>query len=516
MSLNVTKFTLKKNNPETCHSPHGETISRDLATLPAIIKLCESLKAERIDYCHWKSNAAINRSASGDNDLDLLVSRADAQQFTELLDRFGFKEAQALPEEQLPGVRDFYSYDETTIRLIHVHVHFQLVLGHDLTKNYHLPIERPYLDSAVQTDVFRIPAPEFEFVVFVIRMVLKHSTLDAILMRHGSLSTSERCELEYLLSPIILEKSRAVLEQHLPYIDYDLFKVCVQALLPGCSFWKRIWVGQQLQNKLSSCARRTQIEDVFLKLWRRVEQPIIYRLHLRRPRKRMANGGMLVAIIGGDGSGKTTAVTELYQKLSEEFDVIKVHMGKPSWSWMTIILRGILKIGRSLGLYHFVNEGSESSIDTNSPLFPGYPWLIREVCTARDRYIEYKRARRFATNGGLVICDRFPLTQIKIMDGPQVERVTCSIKTNTLIKFLAALEHRCYQRIMLPDLLIVLRVDPEVCVQRKTDETADSVRSRSQEIWDVDWCKTRAHVIDASQSKSQVVSDVLKLVWSNL
>jgi Thymidylate kinase len=230
----------------------------------------------------------------------------------------------------------------------------------------------------------------------------------------------------------------------------------------------------------------------------------------------MANGGMLIAIIGGDGSGKTTTVNELRQKLSEEFHVIKFHMGKPSWSWITIVVRGMLKIGRSIGLYPFVKEGSEPSLDTNSPSFPGYPWLIREVCTARDRYLDYKRARRFATNGGLVICDRFPLPQIKIMDGPQVERVTCGIKTNSLIKFLAALEHHYYQQIMLPDLLIVLRVDPEICVQRKTDETSDSVRSRSQEIWNLDWCETPAHIIDGSRSKSQVSSDLLNLVWSHL
>jgi thymidylate kinase len=69
---------------------------------------------------------------------------------------------------------------------------------------------------------------------------------------------------------------------------------------------------------------------------------------------------------------------------------------------------------------------------------------------------------------------------------------------------------------MLPDLLIVLRVNPEICVERKTDEPSDSVRSRTQEIWSLDWCNTPAYVIDASQSKSHVVSDVMKLVWSHL
>jgi thymidylate kinase len=173
-------------------------------------------------------------------------------------------------------------------------------------------------------------------------------------------------------------------------------------------------------------------------------------------------------------------------------------------------------MGRSLGLYPFVKEGSEPSLDTTSPLFPGYPWLIREVCTARDRYLEYKRARGFASNGGLVICDRFPLLQIKIMDGYQVERVTDGLSRNSFIRFLATLEHRYYQQIILPDLLIVLRVDPEICVQRKTDEMPDSVRSRSQEIWNLDWYETPAYIVDASRPKSQVFSDVLNLAWSHL
>jgi len=488
----------------------------DPAALPTVRKLCELLRTEQINYCHWKSNAAIDRSATGENDLDLLVSRQDIQRFTELLYQLGFKEANVLPDEKLPGIRDFYGYDVVTTRLVHVHAHFQLVLGHDFTKNYHLPLENAYLESAVEGDLFRIPAPEYELVIFVIRMILKHSTLDAIIMGHGKLSSSERRELEFLLNPITLEKAHSVLEQDLQFIKQELFDGCVHALKPGCSLWKRIWVGQQLQNILRCCARRSQLEDVLLKLWRRVEYPVLYRLHIRTDKKCMANGGMLIALIGGDGSGKTTAVDNLQQKLSEEFIVKKIHMGKPSWSLATILIRGLIKVGRSLGFYPFVKEGTEPSLDTNSPLFPGYPWLIREVCTARDRYLDYRRARRFASNGGLVICDRFPLSQIKIMDGPQVERVTRDIKPNSFIKMLAAVEHHYYREIMLPDLLIVLRVDPEICVQRKTDEPSDSVHSRSQEIWNINWCGTPAYVIDGSQPKSKVMSDVMNVVWSNL
>jgi thymidylate kinase len=481
-----------------------------------VTELCGILRAEQIDYCHWKSNAALDRSASGDNDLDLLVSRKDAGNFLEILFRLGFREAAAAPGEALPGIRDYYGYDEVCDRLIHVHAHFELVLGNDLSKNYRIPFERAYLKSAVQGDLFRTPAPEFELAILIVRMVLKHATLDAILMRHGDISKSERRELDYLLSLTSMDHVTAVFAQTLPNIQRDLLEACLQALQPHATFWERISAGHQLQQKLDACARRPQALDILHKFWRRVKLPIQVRWGGGEPKKRIANGGLLIAIVGGDGSGKTTAVKGVSARFSDEFDLKTVHMGKPSWSLTTILIRGAIKIGRSLGLYPFMRPGSEETVDTLSPSFPGYPWLIREVCTARDRYRTYLSARRLATNGSLVICDRYPLAEIKIMDGPQVERVTAGMKSNRMIRFLARIEKQYYQSIALPDLLIALRVDPEISVQRKTDETPDSVRSRAGEVWNVDWGKTSAHVVDAGKSKPEVSATLMKLIWSHL
>jgi thymidylate kinase len=492
------------------------TTEEKQSTLDLVASLCKALKDEKINYCHWKSNVAIDRSASGENDLDLLVSRADAQRFIGILMQLDFKEAFLTKGGQLPGTRDYYGYDQKADRIIHAHVHFQLVLGHDLSKNYHIPIENPFLESATQGGLFRIPAPEFELAIFVVRMVLKHSTLDAIIMGHGTLSASERRELEVLQSLTTLTKVAAVFDQHLPCVDNNLFEACLRSLQPGCSFWKRIVAGQQLQQKLRSCARRPLIGDTVLKFSQRIILPIQSRLHACEPKKHLIKGGLLIAVVGGDGSGKTTVVNSLYARIFEEFEIAKFHMGKPSWSWTTFWIRGIIKIGRMLGFYPFVKEGSESSFDTNIPIFPGYPWLIREVCTARDRFLTYTAARRLATNGCLVICDRYPLAEVKKMDGPQVERITHGMHSNKLIKALAGLENQYYEQIMLPDLLIVLRVAPDIAVQRKTDEPAESVRSRAGEVWNVDWGNTPAHIVDASRTKTEIHSDLMALIWSYL
>jgi len=484
--------------------------------LKLVTKLCMELDTARIIYCHWKSNAKLARSASGENDLDLLISRSNVQQFTQILIKLGFKQAFGLSYEQLPGVLDYYGYDWAAQKFVHVHAHYQLILGHGATKNYHLPIERQFLESSIQDQLFNIPAPEFELIVLVIRLMIKHSTWDVVLLGNGDLSESERQELSYLQERISQPRVVELLKISLPFIDESLFSQCVQSLTKRKSLTFRVKCGEALRRQLNANARRPRFSDIFLKLWRRLDGGIRRRLFYMSTKKKLGSGGLMIAIIGGDGSGKTTAINGLFEWLSDEFSIKKIHMGKPPWSLLTFLIRGFVKIGRLFGLYPFIKEGSEFSINTLSPSFPGYPWLIREVCTARDRYLLYLRGRRFATNGGLVLCDRFPVPAVKIMDGAQVERVTRGTKTNKFIKFLARLEEKYYKQILLPDLLITLRVDPEISVQRKTDETADSVRSRASEVWNVDWSKIPACIIDASKTKTEVLNDLKTLIWSYL
>jgi len=49
-----------------------------------------------------------------------------------------------------------------------------------------------------------------------------------------------------------------------------------------------------------------------LKAGRRVRRFIVERASRRPARKRLAAGGALIALVGGDGAGKTTAVNGLH------------------------------------------------------------------------------------------------------------------------------------------------------------------------------------------------------------
>jgi thymidylate kinase len=73
-----------------------------------------------------------------------------------------------------------------------------------------------------------------------------------------------------------------------------------------------------------------------------------------------------------------------------------------------------------------------------------------------------------------------------------------------------------YRHIMPPDLLIVLRVEPEMAVRRKTNENEFHVRMRTREVWEVDWQNTHAHVVDAGRGIDDVIAQLHALVWARL
>jgi thymidylate kinase len=81
---------------------------------------------------------------------------------------------------------------------------------------------------------------------------------------------------------------------------------------------------------------------------------------------------------------------------------------------------------------------------------------------------------------------------------------------------LIKLEEGYYRQIAYPDLVVVLRLHPEEAVQRKTEEDADAVYKRSNEIWEINWNDTNVYVIDSSRSKAEVASELKSLIWSRL
>lgn len=486
----------------------------DMAPIPLVLELTAALAGEGIVYCHWKSNNSLALAERGETDLDLLVSRRQGSQFESVMGSLGFVTAARPHVKDAPGVAHYFGYDASADRLVHVHAHYQLVLGHDRTKNYRLPIEDAYLASAEVHGIFPIPSPEFEYAVLIVRMVLKYAILDEIFWRglrgrRAGPKRSEQDELDSLGAQLDRDRLKLVVEEHLPFIGPDLFADAERVATLKTSIRERLSVASRIHSALSPHARGSAALDAWLRVWRRFAMTLRRRAG-RRVGFRPATGGALVAILGGDGAGKSTAIEEISVWLSRDFDVSRVHLGKPSWSWTTYAVRAVLKAAATAGLVKDIPPSAseadkEISQSQNRRLF----W---HACKARDRYREYRKARRAANRGIMVISDRYPHSALSRTDVPQIARLLTE-PPGAIHSWLIRFEDRYHSRVAKPDLAFVLVLDPEEAVRRKTDEPADYVMERSTEIWETDWESEDVHVIDASRPREVVAAEIKQIIW---
>jgi thymidylate kinase len=485
------------------------------APLGLVVDLCARLREAGVSYCHWKSNDALHLSASGDNDLDLLVDRRHVKAFTEILAACGFKQARPQRRRFVPGVLHFYGMDEATGKFVHVDAQAQLVLGDDTTKNVHVPIEKAYLESCTQGPLFPVPAAEFELAVLVLRLALKHGTWDAAAFGLAPLKGTERRELEYLHARADQAELRRVVETHLAQIGWQDWSAYFDALLAGKGLPARLAAGRRVVAGAAHLMRRRPALDTVTRCRRRVEWGVRHYVLGQRNTKRLMAGGRVIAIVGGDGAGKSTLVNSIASWLNGPLDTRVVHMGKPPRSSANLLVKGGLLIARRAGLISGWLPNYPTA-DEHGGRFPGNAWLLWQLVTAADRRRQHRRARSLAGRGHVVVCDRFPHAQVTLMDGSRTSWVPVE-GLSPLARRLVAAEQRCYAGITDPDLLLVLRVDPETAVARKQGvDPADFVRPRSAEVFAADWGTTGAVVLDASRPAAEVLAEARAAVWANL
>ena len=464
-----------------------------------ISDLLAALDKDGVQYCHWKSNWRIDRWLGGDGDLDLLVGRKDIGRFTAVLSTLGFKRAIPPKENELPAVLNFYSYDSESQKFVNVHAHYQLVFGHDLTNNYRIPIESSFLSGAEREAGIYVASPEMELVIFVMRRILNYSVTESLMRRlTGRTAKYKKIsrELGYLESAIDTQRLKETLQKHFPTIEPEFFEACLNSLRANASGWQKVSIKSNVKRHLSNYSRSSTAVEFATRLKRGIS--VLGRTIARQKsaRKKFEGGGMLLAIVGGDGAGKTTGVEDISKWLSKKFAVRTVHFGKPPKSFITLLAAAAFK-AEKLILRRGANQETE----------PGLLQRLRWLSTARDRHKLYKKVRRYAANGEIVVCDRYPIKNMGFMDAPRIPGAA---------SLLSRIEQRYYLDILPPEQLFVLRVEPEVAVDRKLDEPEEHVRVRSTALWNFDWKGSGAQLIDANLPLSKVLSDLRKRIWASL
>jgi thymidylate kinase len=452
--------------------------------LGLVAELADALAAYGIPAVQWKGHWKPERWGTGVGDIDLLVPAGASADLAWLLRRLGFKEGVA--PEGVPGMTNYFGFDRASGRLIHVHVHHRLLLGRTWATYYRLAVEQPVLASGRRNGLFRIPSPELELLLLALDQSLRRSPLDVVLGRGADRVAAAWPALRRLNDAADGAMLDRIVAEHLPSLEPLLLARCVAALQPGTPRWRAFAAHHALRRCLTPYAvRRSRLLPL-----------------LRRGRptgKFAATGGTVIALDGTDGSGKSTAARALRKWIGGAFATLHAHFGRPPRSLTRLAVGMLLKVGRWLDI----------------PTVDQHLELARCLATARDRFLLYRRVRRFAARGGVAICERYPNHGNRELAGPSAAQGVASGIDTGLARWMRRVEARYYERIAPPDLLLVLCVDAETAVRRKTSEPEPYVRARAQLMARAAW-DPRAQLIDAGRPFPAVLADLQRRVWEAL
>src|SRR5436305_4384356 len=311
--------------------------------LPSLRALFDSLRRAGVRYCHWKSNWRLRETLRGETDLDLLIPRGDISQFLSVVGALGYKPGS---REDHPSVCHYYGFDQESGKLFDLHVYYRVVTGGTI-KGYHLPVEDMLLRGAQPTEAgVYVPEPAAELVLFVIRKSLDYAVAsEALIPREWKAAADE---LRWLMSQGATDRDvRRLLAEYLPSVDFALFRKLRDAIESGRWGVGRFRLGRALASRLrpyrrfaGPSATLARSGRAWRKAWRTLQGGT--------PPQALLSGGAVIAVVGSDGSGKSTVVAEVSRWLGEFLSVATIHGGKPPPSVPTALPRLLLPLLRRM------------------------------------------------------------------------------------------------------------------------------------------------------------------------
>jgi hypothetical protein len=140
------------------------------------------------------------------------------------------------------------------------------------------------------------------------------------------------------------------------------------------------------------------------------------------------------------------------------------------------------------------------------------------LALARERRSRLALARRARNLGMVVICDRFPQSQVLgFNDGPRLGGWRDD--ASPILRALAQRELTSYRAAASspPDLVLKLHVAAEIAVRRKPEMTQEWIAERAEAIRGLRFPPaTRVMDIDANQPLEQVLLQVKRAIWEHL
>lgn len=476
---------------------------------------------QEICYCYWKSSRRIHAALAGAGDIDLLVGQDDLHRIEAILLGQGFKRFGSVSHRGHPSISSFIGYDEAVDQLFHIHLHARLIIGEPLLKNYRIPWEERLLARAIvhPTLPIRMLDPASEAVLLVVRWGLEPRRLDPVALRNRPATLGkfalDREELAVRVDRASLRNLAAEL------MDEELAELVADAVHGQPSRRNRYRLRRRIEAHFASYRIYGAVEArvrslVRALLWAGGNLNRRF-LHAPRPWNRLApGGGRVVAVIGVDGSGKSTAVAATRAWLGSMIDVIPIYFGTGDGrsSLLLRMLKLMVPLTRRMLKSRRGGHPSQGEVSPRAPgLLHSVLLMVWAIAVAVEKLNKLASAHRAASRGLIVITDRYPQNQAAgFNDGPLLTH------QSMVPLWVRRFEMAAYARArrLPPDLIIKLQATPETIARREPEMHPSRIQQRVTALKCLEFPGSRVVCVDAEQPLAEVLRAVRREIWSVL
>ncbi len=358
----------------------------------------EALASREVPCCVWKSADRWQDGVEGKTDFDVLVAEDSLEEAVNVIQSSGWVLVHAEEWRSFPGLYDFLSHQDGVTH--HLHVHSNIVSGEKLVKSLRPPLNKFYQRNVVK-DFPPFVSPAVELALLVPRVMLKLNWIDyaGAIRRRDPAALYRRYVGEY----------------------NDLKQRCSREAFAAC-------LSDKALSNLPKAEMLAAYEDLTTLSWsarRRIKRAVkpwrtgsaVGRrfLAVRRYLDKRSNGvgkplpgkGITVAIIGPDGSGKTTLSRAVATNLGRHLAAARFYLGSGreqagrlrrfvrtlTW-WPYLLVRIVLKAVRMQAGQTRLEQAYRNMDDG---------------LAARDKRRRLQQIAQHTAGGGIAICERYPL-----------------------------------------------------------------------------------------------------------
>ncbi|MFP4698142.1 MAG: hypothetical protein ACLFMO_05490 [Eubacteriales bacterium] len=464
---------------------------------------------KKLECCLLKGIEDLPQSFAGKKDIDLLVYRKDQFLLQKILVGFGFRQVVSGWHKMQHGTEHYVLYESETDQFHHLHVHYKIIFGILFDREYELPYVEDWISLATLHSDYPIKVLplELNMVFEMLRSIVetnynfksKVRAVLAKLIKNNKFIYNRNYKFykkfKFYYSKANIELFQKYLYRYFSFAIIEINKLKSWYIDETLTPLKHMYLRSRTLVKLKQYRRINNKDARLLRSLRKkeVKDDIAFRS--------LSSGGMIISIIGADGTGKSTMCDELKNWLKwGRFTVRILHLGEPKGLLRLSFINYLIKVSGLVGLKSITSY------------FDGLSSLIK----AKKRAQTIKKAHYLKNKGFIVITDRYPLKEFwdkeSKMDSPKLNF------TNKLYPRVISLFENFPDY---PDALIFLTAPDEIIISRRQEEVISNPTIKNtfvQKNKDVKKVASELNskIFNTSEAWDVLYNKVRAFVWSNL